>query len=104
MLNEQLSNDITNYIKSFTQFFINLNTRIDFIDSFGVSTKSLSIFNEEADKHLHDYLFDGVNYLKKLDEISSDDKEIEESLFFYPLIGSINNLSSHLTQIRTANN
>jgi hypothetical protein len=104
MLNDQLSDDITEYIKSFNQFFIELNTTIDFSDSFGVSAKSLSIFTEEVDKHLRDYLFDGVSYLKKLDEISSDDKEIEESLFFYPLIGSINNLSSHLSQLTPANN
>jgi hypothetical protein len=106
MLNDQLSNDITQYIKSFNQFFINLDKSIDFSDSFGVSAKSFSIFTDEVDKHLRDYLFDGVSYLKKLDGISSDDKEkeIEESLFFYPLIGSINNLLSHLSQLTPANN
>jgi hypothetical protein len=105
MLNDQLSNDITQYIKTFNQFFINLDKSIDFSDSFGVSAKSFSIFTDEVDKHLRDYLFDGVSYLKKLDGISSDDneKEIEESLFFYPLIGSINNLLSHLSQLTPAN-
>jgi hypothetical protein len=44
------------------------------------------------------------NFNKKLDEIATDDKEIEETLFFYPLIGAINNLSTHLTQLTQVNN
>ncbi|HMP31654.1 MAG TPA: hypothetical protein PKD85_18775 [Saprospiraceae bacterium] len=99
-----MSNAITQYITSFNQFFIKLNTSIDFSDSFGVSAKSISIFKEEVDKHLRDYLFDGIGYLKKLDEVSSDEKEIEESLFFYPIIGAINNLETHLSQITPVNN
>jgi hypothetical protein len=48
-------------------------------------------------------LEEGLEYNKKLDNVGEDDKEIEESLFFYPLIGAINNLSSHLSQLTPIN-
>jgi hypothetical protein len=69
-----------------------------------VSAKSLEIFKVELNKHLRDYLEEGLEYNKKLDEIASDDKEVEETLFFYPLIGAINNLSNHLSQLTQVNN
>jgi len=39
-----------------------------------------------------------------LDEVAADEKEVEETLFFYPLIGTINNLSSHLSELTPINN
>ena len=55
-------------------------------------------------KHLRDFLEEGLEYNKKNDEVTADEKEIEETLFFYPLIGSINNLSSHLSELTPVNN
>jgi hypothetical protein len=64
----------------------------------------MEIFKDELSKHLRDYLEEGLEFNKKLDEIATDDKEIEETLFFYPLIGAINNLSTHLSQLTQVNN
>jgi hypothetical protein len=64
----------------------------------------MEIFKDELSKHLRDYLEEGLEFNKKLDEIATDDKEIEENLFFYPLIGAINNLSTHLSQLTQVNN
>jgi|LakMenEpi03Aug12_release.lakeMendotaPanAssembly.Ray.scaffolds.fasta_scaffold23693_6 hypothetical protein len=103
MLNDQNCEDITQYIKSFNNFFIELNTLFNFRDSFGVSDKSLAIFTRDIDKHLRDYLFDGVENLKKLDDIISDEEALDESLFFYPIIGSIKNLLSNLSDLSPLN-
>jgi hypothetical protein len=103
-LDETAKGKIANYVSEFNKFFFNLNAEYSFSDYFNVTTKSLEIFKEELSKHLRDYLEEGLEYNKKLDEIATDDKEIEETLFFYPLIGAINNLSNHLSQLAQVNN
>jgi hypothetical protein len=103
-LDETAKANIANYVGEFNKFFFNLNAQYNFSDYFNVTEKSLGIFKEELSKHLRDYLEEGLEYNKKLDEIATDDKEIEETLFFYPLIGAINNLSTHLTQLTQVNN
>jgi hypothetical protein len=103
-LDETAKANIANYVGEFNKFFFNLNSQYSFADYFNVTAKSLEIFKEELSKHLRDYLEEGLEYNKKLDEIASDDKEIEETLFFYPLIGAINNISTHLSQLTQVNN
>jgi hypothetical protein len=98
-LDENAKTDIANYVSDFNNYFLKLNSQFSFADYFNVSTKSLEVFKRELNKHLRDYLEEGLEYNKKLDEIATDDKEIEETLFFYPLIGAINNLSTHLSQL-----
>lgn len=103
-LDEIAKSNIANYVGNFNKFFFNLNAQYNFSDYFNVTEESLGIFKEELNKHLRDYLEEGLEYNKKLDEIGTDDKELEETLFFYPLIGAINNLSSHLSQLTPINN
>lgn len=103
-LDETAKANIANYVGEFNKFFLNLNTQFSFADYFNVSAKSFEIFKDELNKHLRDYLEEGLEYNKKLDEIATNDKEIEETLFFYPLIGAINNLSNHLSQLSQINN
>lgn len=103
-LDETAKANIANYVGEFNKFFFNLNAQYNFSDYFNVTENSLGIFKEELSKHLRDYLEEGLEYNKKLDEIATDDKEIEETLFFYPLIGAINNLLTHLSQLTPVNN
>jgi hypothetical protein len=103
-LDETAKAKIANYVGEFNKFFFNLNAQFSFADYFNVTAKSMEIFKEELSKHLRDYLEEGLEFNKKLDEIAIDDKEIEETLFFYPLIGAINNLSTHLSQLTQVNN
>lgn len=103
-LDETAKGNIAKYVVEFNNFFFNLNTKFRFADYFTISAKSFEIFKDELNKHLRDYLEEGLEYNKKLDEITTDDKEIEETLFFYPLIGAINNLSNHLSQLTQVNN
>jgi hypothetical protein len=103
-LDETAKANIANYVGEFNKFFFNLNTQYSFSDYFNVTEKSLGIFKEELSRHLRDYLEEGLEYNKMLDEITTDDKEIEETLFFYPLIGAINNLSTYLSQLTQVKN
>jgi hypothetical protein len=103
-LDETAKANIANYVGEFNNFFFNLNAQFSFADYFNATAKSMEIFKDELSKHLRDYLEEGLEFNKKLDEIATDDKEIEETLFFYPLIGAINNLSTHLSQLTQVNN
>ena len=103
-LTDATKGDIANYVSAFNSFFLKLNSQYSFTDYFNVSEKSMEIFKDELNKHLRDYLEEGLEYNKKLDEVAADEKEVEETLFFYPLIGAINNLSSHLSELTPVNN
>ena len=103
-LDESTKAEITSYVKKFNIFFLSLGSEFSFTDYFSVSEKSLLIFKNELNKHLRDYLEEGLEYNKKLDEVTGDDREIEETLFFYPLVGVISNLSKYLAELKTENN
>lgn len=103
-LNDGIKGDIAKYVSNFNSFFLKLNSDYNFSDYFNVSERALEIFKDELNKHLRDYLEEGLEYNKKLDEAATDEKEIEETLFFYPLIGTINNLSKQLSELTPVNN
>lgn len=103
-LDDTLKAEIASYVNNFNAFFLKLNSQFSFNDYFNVSEDSMKIFKDEINKHLRDYLEEGLEYNRKLDEAGTDDKEIEESLFYYPLIGTINNLATHLSQLTPVNN
>lgn len=103
-LSDSIKSEIADYVSKFNTFFINLNFDYSFTDYFSVSEKSLSIFKNEINKHLRDYLEEGLEYNKKLDELATDEKEIEETLFFYPIIGAISNLSKNLAELTPVDN
>ena len=90
---------ITNYVENFNKIFLQLNAKFNLNDNFNATEASIKVVSTEINKHLRDYLEEGIQYNKKLDDIGQEDREIEESLFFYPLIGTINNLSSHLSKL-----
>jgi hypothetical protein len=95
---------IVNYVNDFNSFFLELNSKFSFVDYFNASPKSIDLFKSELNKYIRDYLEDGLEYNKKMDEISSDDKELEETLFFYPVIGALNYLSNQLALLNPINN
>ena len=98
-----LTNDtqqkITNYVATFNKFFLSLDQKMSFSDNFGISYDALEIFRHDMNRHLRDYLAEGLDYSKKLDQVRSDDKEIGETLFFYPIIGIINQMSKQLAEL-----
>jgi hypothetical protein len=102
-LNDKNKEEITKYVEGFNSFFHDMNKKYSFTDHLNISVKSLEVFEEEVNKHLRDFLEEGIEYNRKIDDANVDYKDIEESLFFYPIIGVINNLSSSLSQITPIN-
>lgn len=104
-LNDEIKEQIIDQIKDFNSFFINLNKSFKYSDNFGVSSQSFAKFKKELDNHLRDYLETGLEFSKKLDSNDDDiDRELEETLFFYPIIGKINELTEELSKLSEVQN
>jgi hypothetical protein len=103
-LNEETKQEVVNEIKVFIDTVKDINRSYSFADHFGVSSKAMDLYNIESIKHIRDYLEEGLEFNRQLDETGAGDKELEETLFFYPLIGSISNLITPLSTITPINN
>jgi hypothetical protein len=100
-LNEHSKDAIVQEVQRFNAFFLGLNEKIGFRDHFNVSAGALELFKNEANKHLRDYLEDGIGYNKRLDEVASDSEPLADPLFFLPMIGTINHLLSKLASLNS---
>jgi hypothetical protein len=97
-LDESAKEKIAAYIEKFNEFFSRLSSQYKFVEVFNVTETSLKTFKDEFNKDIRDYLEAGLNYTKRLDEVTDDENEIGETLFFYPIIGTINRVTRVLTE------
>jgi len=98
-IDEAILNSIVEEAQSFIEMFFSIHNDYSFTDYFSVNG---SILKEGKDKlmnkvELKEFLVQGINYKKR--ELNDDeDLTIEETLFFYPLVGIMNELAYHLSQ------
>lgn len=91
-----LMNMIVADVETFFKFFFELSKEFSFEDEFGVSPLAIKIAKEELPKSLLDYVSEAINMKSRgLDDL---DKNLEDTLFFYPIIGAINNLAYAISQ------
>ena len=81
--------------KILINLFLKLSKSMDFIDEFGISKTSLKVFDKNKSKDLEDFIMAGLDAAKK---DSNDDEALSETLFFYPLIGKLNELASEINE------
>lgn len=96
---QELSSLIVSEVKAFYNFFFELHRSFDFFDNLSVSPKAIKIAKEQLNYSLDDYLATAVD--QKSAGLTELDKKLEDTLFFYPIIGSINNLAYELSQQTT---
>lgn len=87
-------NLIENSIKQFFDLLDNYISRINLTADFGIDTTAYNLFKNTRSLHIQDYLEHGIKAFNY-----SADKNIEETLFFYPLIGILNKLSFELANV-----
>lgn len=61
--------------------------------AFNIELQAYQVFRTMREDHIREYLVRGLRAFFKKEE-----KHIEETLFFYPLIGILNKLSFELSQ------
>lgn len=84
--------EVVNEVKNFIDMLFSIHEEYNFENYFGISSKALREYRSELKHDLRSNLETG---LSKRMELSDQDKNIEETLFFYPLVGSLH----HLAQI-----
>ena len=89
MDNEEIRTKIVEQVREFNDFFITLCDEIHVVDRFLVENKYLQRFKEYVNKDLHHHLINGWNFVNKNQEDRNGSDTIEDTMFFYPIIGSI---------------
>lgn len=87
---------VINHVQAFNKFFLGLNDAISFEDYFEVSAASRLRFAERINLDLHNYLENGLGFNRSMDGATDDEKALEDSLFFYPILGAIPQLFTEL--------
>ncbi|WP_266367944.1 cell division protein FtsA [Tellurirhabdus rosea] len=87
----EVTQSVLKEAEGFIDFFFALDRDFGFEDYLNISPESLRIAKKELYTHLDTFLMNGVQ--RKLAEATSLDRDLEETLFFYPLIGGINKLA-----------
>ena len=77
-------------IKSFIDFAFDLDKDFSFFQEFDVDRNILDSVKNLCLRDVKTYLENGISLKKQMLEADGADNTIEETLFFYPLVGIIN--------------
>ncbi len=95
---EEIIMALVTEVEQFLTFFFDLHREFNFKDNLIVSGNSLNTARSQVSTNLKGFLKRGIS--KKLQDMEGEEKEdheaLEEPLFFYPLIGTINSLASQI--------
>ena len=90
-LDDEVRTSFKNAFEDFVSFIDSVNKSFRFSAKLNANPSSISKALDLLKKDIIVHLNEGIN-LKK-EELSEEDKAIEETLFFYPLIGSLNQMA-----------
>ena len=92
MREEKLIASVQQEVSSFIDKFFFWNTKFNYFQNFGISPKKSEDYKESLVSKIKEDLKTGIQ--EKLKETMHNmDTNIEETLFFYPLIGTLNRLA-----------
>lgn len=80
---------IVEAVKAYNDFFCQLCDDIHVVDRFLVDNQSLVKFKQLVSKDLEHHLINGWNFVNKNESDRNPSDAIEDTVFFYPIIGSI---------------
>ena len=96
-----LYDDIVKEVKSFMDFIaLRIPRNISLSGEFGIDQRSIQLAVNSFNKDLRTYIEKGVNLKLDSKDVSKDDI-IEESLFFYPIVGVLNDLSEQIYKLNS---
>jgi hypothetical protein len=95
---------VVEHVKEFNQFFLNLNNVISFEGYFEISSASRKKFEDCINLNLQDYLDSGLAFNRSMDGTTDDARPIDDSLFFYPILGAIPQLFTELANLKNSTN
>jgi len=88
---DKLSSVVTE-VTSFIDLLFDIHSEFNFTKKFGVNASNIEFYQKILKEDLMQHLKSGIE--NKIDELNGNTNiEVEESLFFYPLIGALNKLA-----------
>ena len=90
---------VVDVIKDYIEFTFNLDKKFSFYDNFDVDRSIMTKVKDLCYRDIRTYLDNGLAIKKN--EIAQDgaDDNLEETLFFYPLVGIINAVVRNIYQM-----
>jgi len=85
---------VVEQVNQFVDTFFDLNKQFKFSDNFGVNTESIKIAKEVCGRDIEVFVRNGLE--QRLKEVGAD-QPIEETMFFYPIIGIMNALADKIS-------
>ena len=89
MASAEVRQQIVAAVREYNDFFCQLCDEMHVVDRFLVDNKSLLRFKELVNKDLEHHLLNGWNFVNKNADEKNGSDPIEDTVFFYPIIGSI---------------
>lgn len=83
-------------VKQFIDLLFSLNDDFSFKAKFSMNTGMIETYKKLLEKDLEQNVREGLKIKKS--ELDSQTDPIEETLFFYPLVGALNNLAYEITK------
>lgn len=81
--------EIVKAVQQFNDFFLRLMDDMHAVDRFLIDQQSMRRFRKLVGKDLDHHLLNGWNFVNKNEPDREPTDEIEDTVFFYPIIGSI---------------
>ncbi|WP_298423530.1 cell division protein FtsA [uncultured Kordia sp.] len=89
--------NVVKEVNNFINILFEIHEDFNFSKNFGINARHIDDYKEILKDDLMGYLKEGIQ--SKIDELQGNTKiDIEESLFFYPLVGAINKLAYKISQ------
>lgn len=96
--NEKLINSVVDEVETCINLFFVINEKFNYTNNFTVNAGTLAVARKylETEGKIKQWLLQGIN--RKMKELKENvNVEIEETLFFYPFIGVLNELADIIT-------
>lgn len=93
---EELRDKLIRETNHFCELFVEWNEKFSYMDKFGAEPSKWEVVKDCCARDIRKYLADGI--AKKQAEITETgaDSKVEETLFFYPLVGILNQMAQNV--------
>ena len=93
---EKMQTDVLNEVIHFIDVFIQLNNEFSYVNKFSAEPSKWNLVKQCCEKDIKKHLKDGITQKKEELHQTGTEPKIEETLFFYPLVGILNQMAQEL--------
>jgi len=94
--NSSIRESVAENVNNFHELFVKLSDELDFREYTGMTIQSFEVYKEMRKKDVEDFILQGMERDKG--EIQDLSSTMEETLFFYPIIGLMPKLAFEISQ------